>query len=301
MSSITGYPSGRLAAPHASPGHYADISGLLLEEAVSTEENHMTQSQSRSTSPASWQPARRSGKACGSSHASATSSTTSPTARPARLALIAFAVVILVFTALLSLPVASATGQATPLHEALFTAVSAVCVTGLTVVSTAVHWSFFGQLVILVGIFVGGLGTLTLASLLALMVSKRLGVRGKLIAQEAMNNAGRLGEVGTLLRIVITTSVVIEGALALALIPRFLILGESLLAVRLARRLLLDLVLQQRRFHPAFGRHRPLRDRPLDPGPAHARRVPRQPGLPRGHGAAAERAATGRNGTCTPS
>ena len=64
---------------------------------------------------------------------------------------------------------------------------SAVCVTGLTVVSTAVHWSFFGQLVILIGIFVGGFGTLTLASLLALMVSKRLGVRGKLIAQEAMN------------------------------------------------------------------------------------------------------------------
>jgi Trk-type K+ transport system membrane component len=59
------------------------------------------------------------------------------------------------------------------------------------------------------------------------MVSKRLGVRGKLIAQEAMNNAGRLGEVGTLLRIVIVTSVVIEGALALALIPRFIVLGED--------------------------------------------------------------------------
>jgi Trk-type K+ transport system membrane component len=145
---------------------------------------------------------------------------------PARLALTAFGVVILIFTALLSLPLASATGQATPLYQALFTSVSAVCVTGLTVVSTAVHWSFFGQLVILVGIFVGGLGTLTLASLLALMVSKKLGVRGKLIAQEAMN-AGRLGEVGTLLRIVIVTSVVIEAALALVLIPRFLLLGES--------------------------------------------------------------------------
>ncbi|KRE79458.1 TrkH family potassium uptake protein [Arthrobacter sp. Soil763] len=146
---------------------------------------------------------------------------------PARLAISAFAVVVLVFTTLLSLPVSSAAGQATPLHQALFTAVSAVCVTGLTVVSTAVHWSFFGQLVILVGIFVGGLGTLTLASLLALMVSKKLGVRGKLIAQEAMNNAGRLGEVGTLLRIVIVTSVVIEAALAVAMIPRFLALGES--------------------------------------------------------------------------
>jgi len=147
---------------------------------------------------------------------------------PARLAVSIFAVVVLIFTGLLSLPVSSANGAVTPLHEALFTAVSAVCVTGLTVVSTALHWSFFGQLVILVGIFVGGLGTLTLASLLALVVSKKLGVRGKLIAQEAMNNAGRLGEVGALLRIVIVTSVVIEASLALALIPRFLMLGESL-------------------------------------------------------------------------
>jgi len=187
----------------------------------------MTQSQSRSTSPANWQPGKpeRDGLWIFTRLRDFIDSIANSS--PARLALTAFGVVILIFTTLLSLPVSSATGQTTPLHEALFTAVSAVCVTGLTVVSTALHWSFFGQLVILVGIFVGGLGTLTLASLLALMVSKKLGVRGKLIAQEAMNNAGRLGEVGTLLRIVIVTSVVIEGALALALIPRFLILGES--------------------------------------------------------------------------
>ncbi|PYI39072.1 potassium transporter Trk [Arthrobacter psychrolactophilus] len=146
---------------------------------------------------------------------------------PARLALIVFSLVILAFTLTLCLPAAASDGKATAFHDALFTAVSAVCVTGLTTVSTALHWSFFGQLVILIGIFVGGLGILTLASVMSLMVSKRLGVRGKLIAQEAMN-AGRLGEVGTLLRIVISTSVAIEIALALALAPRFLILGESL-------------------------------------------------------------------------
>ncbi len=146
---------------------------------------------------------------------------------PARLALIVFALVILAFTLALSLPAAARDGQATAFHDALFTAVSAVCVTGLTTVSTALHWSFFGQLVILIGIFVGGLGILTLASLMSLMVSKRLGVRGKLIAQEALS-AGRLGEVGTLLRIVISTSVAIELVLALALAPRFLILGEPL-------------------------------------------------------------------------
>ncbi|MGM0928470.1 MAG: TrkH family potassium uptake protein [Actinomycetota bacterium] len=146
---------------------------------------------------------------------------------PARLALIVYVAVILVFTGLLSLPAAARDGQITPLYDAFFTAVSAVCVTGLTVVSTAVHWTFLGQAVILLAIFIGGLGTLTLASLLALMVSKRLGVRGKLIAQSAMSNAGRLGEVGTLLRIVITTSVIIEVILALILFPRFLMLGES--------------------------------------------------------------------------
>ncbi len=146
---------------------------------------------------------------------------------PARLVLLVFTVVILVFAGLLSLPISAADGNVTPFDDALFTAVSAVCVTGLTTVSTALHWTFFGQLVILIGIFVGGLGILTLASLMALMVSKRLGVRGKLIAQEAMN-AGRLGEVGTLLRIVITTSVSIELVLAFFLAVRFMVLGEPL-------------------------------------------------------------------------
>ena len=146
--------------------------------------------------------------------------------RPARLALTVFTLVILLFTALLSLPVASSSGEVTPLHDALFTAVSAVCVTGLTVVSTATYWSTFGQVMILIAIQVGGLGILTLASLLALAVNKRLGVRGKLLAQESMNT-GRLGEVGNLLRIVFSTAVVIELALAVVMAPRFMILGES--------------------------------------------------------------------------
>ncbi|HET8879635.1 MAG TPA: potassium transporter TrkG [Arthrobacter sp.] len=187
----------------------------------------MTQSQSRSPNPASWHPGQPDREGLWILTRLRDFIDNIANTSPARLALSAFGVVVLIFTALLSLPLSSATGQVTPLHQALFTAVSAVCVTGLTVVSTAAHWSFFGQLVILVGIFVGGLGTLTLASLLALMVSKKLGVRGKLIAQEAMNNAGRLGEVGALLRIVIVTSVVIEAVLAAALVPRFLSLGES--------------------------------------------------------------------------
>ncbi|MEO5779046.1 MULTISPECIES: TrkH family potassium uptake protein [Arthrobacter] len=187
----------------------------------------MTQSPSRSSNPASWHPGatEREGLWIFTRIRDVVDGIANSS--PARLALTTFGVVILIFTALLSLPASSATGDVTPIHQALFTAVSAVCVTGLTVVSTAVHWSFFGQLIILIAIFVGGLGTLTLASLLALMVSKKLGVRGKLIAQEAMNNAGRLGEVGTLLRIVILTSITIEGVLAVFLVPRFLALNEG--------------------------------------------------------------------------
>lgn len=187
----------------------------------------MTQSQSRPRTPANWHPAGQEREGLWILTRLRDFVDDIANTSPARLALTVFAAVCLLFTFLLSLPASSADGNVTPLHQAMFTAVSAVCVTGLTVVTTAVHWSFFGQLVILIAIFIGGLGTLTLASLLALMVSKRLGVRGKIIAAESMNNAGRLGEVGTLLRIVITTSVVIEAVLALVLIPRFLVLGET--------------------------------------------------------------------------
>ncbi|WP_291278966.1 TrkH family potassium uptake protein [Galactobacter sp.] len=149
---------------------------------------------------------------------------------PARLAIGVFLAFILVVTILLSLPMAATDGHLTPFVDAFFTAVSAVCVTGLTVVSTAAHWTLFGQVVILVAIFVGGLGILTLASILSLAVSKRLGIRGKLLAQQSLNvsSSGRLGEVGSLLRIVITTSVIIQLLLILWLSARFWSYGESL-------------------------------------------------------------------------
>ncbi|MFC0420263.1 TrkH family potassium uptake protein [Glutamicibacter ardleyensis] len=151
---------------------------------------------------------------------------------PARLALGAFLVAITLFTSLLAAPFSSASGEPTPLHDALFTAVSAVCVTGLTTVSTAVHWSFAGQLVMLIGTFMGGLGILTLASIFSLAVSRKLGVRGKLMAQNSMNTnaASALGEVGSLLRIVILTAVSLQALIAALLIPRFILLGEDFLS-----------------------------------------------------------------------
>ena len=146
---------------------------------------------------------------------------------PARLAVIVFVIVDLGFAALLWLPVAANPGQETRFVDAVFTATSAVTVTGLTTVSTAAQWSVFGQVVILIAIQVGGLGTLTLTSILALAIGRKLGLKSKLITQEALN-IGRLGEVGSLLQIIVITSVSIEAALALVLSVGFLAEGEPL-------------------------------------------------------------------------
>lgn len=145
---------------------------------------------------------------------------------PARTAISTFLLVIVFFTLMLLLPIASNDGHMAPLHHAFFTATSAVTVTGLTTVSTAEQWSMFGQVIILCACQIGGLGTLTLTSLLALATGRKMGLRSKLIAQEELN-IGRLGEVGSVVRTVAYTSASIEAFIALLLTPRFLILGED--------------------------------------------------------------------------
>ena len=144
----------------------------------------------------------------------------------ALLALGVFLVAVLIFTALLSLPVAATDRQVTVFHDALFTAVSAMTVTGLVTVDTVTHWSLFGQIVILLGIQVGGLGIVTIALLLSRAVTRRLGLRGRLLASQGVGTT-KLGEVQSLLRIVILTTLCLESALALILIPRFIIVEGS--------------------------------------------------------------------------
>lgn len=144
---------------------------------------------------------------------------------PARIAILVFTAATLVFTGLLMLPIASARETGTALPDALFTAVSAVTVTGLTTVDTAEHWSMFGQVVILIAIQTGALGVVTIALLLAMMVTRKLGVSGRVFAKESIGANG-IGGVGQLLRVVVTTTFVIEGALAAFLIPAFISTGE---------------------------------------------------------------------------
>ncbi|MGY4718739.1 TrkH family potassium uptake protein [Naumannella huperziae] len=101
---------------------------------------------------------------------------------PTRVVPAAFAVVIAIGTLLLALPVSSR-GRDTSLLDAAFTAVSAVCVTGLTVLDNELHWSTFGQVVILALIQVGGFGIMTLATLLSLFVIGRLNLQTTLITR----------------------------------------------------------------------------------------------------------------------
>ncbi|QYF73526.1 TrkH family potassium uptake protein [Cryobacterium sp. PAMC25264] len=156
---------------------------------------------------------------------------------PSRFALFVFTALILLFTLLFSLPIASAGDTETPLHDAVFTAVSVICVTGLSTVNMATHWSAFGNVLVVVGVNIGGMGVLTLASLMGLVISRRLGLRAKLMAASDSNpsrihigpvnegQAVRLGEVGSLLLTVAISTLTIEAAVALLLFPRMLIDG----------------------------------------------------------------------------
>ncbi len=146
---------------------------------------------------------------------------------PARVVVLAFAVATLIGTALLMLPMATESGAGTDPVAALFTAVSAICVTGLVVVDTPTHWSTFGEVVVLALIQVGGFGIMTLASLLTLLVSRRLGLRMQLTAQAETKTLG-LGDVRTVIGGVIVVSLVVEAVTAVFLGLRFLIgYGES--------------------------------------------------------------------------
>ncbi len=106
-------------------------------------------------------------------------------ATPAQILITGFALAILVGAALLSLPFASATGEPLRLVDAIFTSTSAICVTGLIVKDTPADFSLFGQIVILVLIQVGGLGYATSATLIFLLLGKRVSIRESLVMKEA--------------------------------------------------------------------------------------------------------------------
>ena len=104
-----------------------------------------------------------------------------------QIILFSFLGVILIGSILLALPISSATGQSVPYLDALFTATTSTCVTGLVTLPTVSTWSMFGQVVILVLIQIGGLGFIAIVSGLMLLVTRRMGIGHKLLIQDAFN------------------------------------------------------------------------------------------------------------------
>jgi trk system potassium uptake protein TrkH len=140
---------------------------------------------------------------------------------PVQVLVLSFAVVILVGTILLMLPVSSADGHSTPFLTSFFTSTSAVCVTGLVVVDTGTYWSTFGQVVIISLIQVGGLGLMSFATLIAFVLGKKITLRERLVMQEAMNSFSIQGLV-RLMKYVLLGTLIIEGTGALLLAVKFI-------------------------------------------------------------------------------
>lgn len=128
--------------------------------------------------------------------------------------LLSFLLTIFLGAGLLSLPISAANGQATPFVDALFTATTATCVTGLVVVPTVSAWSIFGQTVILVLIQLGGLGVITVLAGIALTLHRKIRISDSLLLQDAFN-LNTLAGLGPFVKKVILGTFVMEGIGAL--------------------------------------------------------------------------------------
>ena len=204
-------------------------------------------------------------------------------------------------------------GPPAPLADAVFTAVSTICVTGLSTVDIATFFSPFGKVVIFLGVNIGGMGVLTLASILGLVISKRLGLRAKLIAASDTNplrahggpvNEGqtvRLGEVGQLLRTVALSTLLIEALVAIALFPSLILAGIHPLDALWEAPFYAAMAFTNTGLHAEPRRPRAVRRRLLPPDGADGRRVPRQHRLPGDLHALEARRGTCAAGRCTPS
>ncbi|MCD8131102.1 MAG: TrkH family potassium uptake protein [Lachnospiraceae bacterium] len=131
-----------------------------------------------------------------------------------------FLIIILAGACLLMLPFAAKAGQETTFLGALFTSVSATCVTGLVVYDTWSHWTIFGQLVLLTEIQIGGLGFITIGTFAMLLLRKRIGLEGRELIHESLNTLQLRGSVKLVKRIVCGT-LLFEGAGAVLLSIRF--------------------------------------------------------------------------------
>ena len=131
-----------------------------------------------------------------------------------QIILLSFLVTILFGSVLLALPISSVTGEAVPYLDALFTATTSTCVTGLVTLPTASTWSVFGQIVILILIQIGGLGIVTIMSGLMILLNKKMGIGDRLLIQDAFN-LNTMSGLAKFVKNVLFGTLIIEGIGAL--------------------------------------------------------------------------------------
>ncbi|AHN22539.1 TrkH family potassium uptake protein [Lysinibacillus varians] len=127
---------------------------------------------------------------------------------PPKILVLGFAIIIFIGACLLTLPIATEDGNGLPFLNALFTATSATCVTGLIVVDTGDTFTMFGEIVILALIQIGGLGFMTFATLLFLLLGKKISLKERLLLKEAFNNISMAGLVKLVKRILLFTALI---------------------------------------------------------------------------------------------
>ena len=141
-----------------------------------------------------------------------------------QIILLSFLVTILAGSGLLALPISSATGEAVPYLDALFTATTSTCVTGLVTLPTVSTWSVFGQIVILLLIQIGGLGVITVMSGLMLLLNRKMGIGDRLLIQDAFN-LNTMSGLAKFVKNVLLGTLIIEGIGAalymLVFVPEF--------------------------------------------------------------------------------
>ena len=138
-----------------------------------------------------------------------------------QIIILGFAGVIVLGALLLMLPISTQNGAVTPFSKTLFTATSAVCVTGLVVFDTASYWSGFGQLIILIMIQIGGLGVISVASFLSMLAGRKISLMQRQTMQNALS-APQMGGIVKLTQFIFLVSFAIEGIGALLLMPVFM-------------------------------------------------------------------------------
>ncbi len=138
-----------------------------------------------------------------------------------QIILLSFLAVILVGSGLLVLPISAADGKSVSYADALFTATTATCVTGLVTLPTVAAWSGFGQAIILILIQIGGLGIITITSWLMLLIYKRLGIKDGMLLQDAFN-LNSLSGLGEFLKRVVIGTLIVEAIGALLYMPVFI-------------------------------------------------------------------------------